>query len=185
VVFFLRVFSVALIVLLGVFYYLLQHSDALTGDVQTTCVQCEQFLSTSIFNLRQLLSPLSSSAVGAAAATSPPPLYHDNRIQILLALLYIVSPLDLIPDAIPFVGWFDDGAALIFVTYKIILMACAVIDLPKDNTVNDLLLLCCIIYIGSPLDFIPDLIPVVGWIDDGFVFLFACIFLMRAIKSRM
>ncbi len=29
---------------------------------------------------------------------------------LLLALLYIVSPIELIPDAIPVVGWADDVA---------------------------------------------------------------------------
>jgi len=29
-------------------------------------------------------------------------------VIILLAILYILSPVDLIPDAIPVVGWIDD-----------------------------------------------------------------------------
>jgi uncharacterized membrane protein YkvA (DUF1232 family) len=31
---------------------------------------------------------------------------------------------------------------------------------------NPLVLLGCVLYILSPIDFIPDVIPVVGWIDD-------------------
>ena len=30
------------------------------------------------------------------------------RLFVLAALVYVVSPVDLIPDAIPIVGWLDD-----------------------------------------------------------------------------
>ena len=33
-------------------------------------------------------------------------------IIVLLAFLYVVSPLDLIPDAIPVIGWLDDLGVL-------------------------------------------------------------------------
>jgi uncharacterized membrane protein YkvA (DUF1232 family) len=29
---------------------------------------------------------------------------------LVLAILYIISPIDLIPDAIPVIGWVDDAA---------------------------------------------------------------------------
>ena len=32
----------------------------------------------------------------------------------LLAVLYTLCPIDLIPDVIPFLGWLDDGLALYF-----------------------------------------------------------------------
>lgn len=31
-----------------------------------------------------------------------------GKLLVLAALVYVVSPVDLIPDAIPFVGWLDD-----------------------------------------------------------------------------
>lgn len=36
------------------------------------------------------------------------PLEKGKKITLIIALLYIVSPIDLIPDAIPFVGMLDD-----------------------------------------------------------------------------
>lgn len=34
------------------------------------------------------------------------------RISIAAALIYVVSPVDLIPDTVPVVGWIDDAGAL-------------------------------------------------------------------------
>lgn len=36
-----------------------------------------------------------------------------NIIIVLLALLYVVSPIDFIPDIIPVIGWIDDVLAII------------------------------------------------------------------------
>jgi uncharacterized membrane protein YkvA (DUF1232 family) len=38
---------------------------------------------------------------------------RDNSLVaviLILALLYIISPIDLVPDVIPVVGWVDDAA---------------------------------------------------------------------------
>jgi uncharacterized membrane protein YkvA (DUF1232 family) len=48
------------------------------------------------------------------------------KLVSLLALAYLVSPIDLVSDLIPFAGWVDDGvvvAALLALAYKL---------LPKD-----------------------------------------------------
>ena len=38
---------------------------------------------------------------------------HWSMIIALLAVLYIVSPIDIIPDFIPIVGWIDDLVVLV------------------------------------------------------------------------
>ncbi len=37
-----------------------------------------------------------------------------NAFLAVLALVYAVSPVDAVPDLIPFVGWIDDGLVLWF-----------------------------------------------------------------------
>jgi uncharacterized membrane protein YkvA (DUF1232 family) len=32
-----------------------------------------------------------------------------SKLVVLLAAVYIISPIDLIPDVIPVIGWIDDG----------------------------------------------------------------------------
>ncbi len=40
-------------------------------------------------------------------------------VAIVLGLLYIISPIDLIPDFIPVVGWMDDGAIMYFLLKRL------------------------------------------------------------------
>jgi len=39
-----------------------------------------------------------------------------------------------------------------------------------------------LIYIISPIDLVPDIIPVVGWVDDVFAGLFGLFFLIKSFK---
>jgi len=41
--------------------------------------------------------------------------------------------------------------------------------------------LLAILYIASPIDFIPDFIPIVGWIDDLFVLVAGLLPMVRGI----
>ncbi|MCL2519822.1 MAG: DUF1232 domain-containing protein [Spirochaetaceae bacterium] len=59
------------------------------------------------------------------------------RIPAILALIYFASPIDLIPDFIPIIGFLDDLAVLaffIFLTYK--LTPKAIIDECKEQALN-------------------------------------------------
>jgi uncharacterized membrane protein YkvA (DUF1232 family) len=38
--------------------------------------------------------------------------------------------------------------------------------LPKENWKRGIIAILAILYVLSPLDLIPDVIPVVGWLDD-------------------
>lgn len=42
----------------------------------------------------------------------------------------------------------------------------------KASFLTVVALVAAILYILSPIDLIPDFLPVVGWMDDGFVFYF-------------
>jgi uncharacterized membrane protein YkvA (DUF1232 family) len=50
---------------------------------------------------------------GAGAGTAPLPKENWKRAIIgLLAVLYVLSPLDILPDFIPVIGWLDDLGVL-------------------------------------------------------------------------
>jgi Protein of unknown function (DUF1232) len=61
-------------------------------------------------------SDVSGSTSGGSDSTRATPLgAHPKWKRVLiavLALLYVLSPLDLIPDVIPIVGWLDDIGVL-------------------------------------------------------------------------
>jgi len=40
-----------------------------------------------------------------------------------------------------------------------------------------------VIYVISPIDLMPDFIPVVGWVDDVFAGLFGLVFLIKGFKG--
>lgn len=42
---------------------------------------------------------------------------HNNpkaqRLLMVLAIIYVLSPLDIVPDAMPLVGWLDDAGIIL------------------------------------------------------------------------
>jgi uncharacterized membrane protein YkvA (DUF1232 family) len=65
-----------------------------------------------------------------------------GKIFVLLAVVYVVSPLDLIPDVIPVIGWLDDigviGVALAYLSrvldrYRLPVIEVAPAPLPEPE----------------------------------------------------
>lgn len=50
---------------------------------------------------------------------------------------------------------------------KELMMAWAMLRNPKTPIVSKLVVLVAAIYMISPVDLIPDVIPIFGWLDDG------------------
>lgn len=58
--------------------------------------------------------PQASNAAPLGSATKPVQNPQLNALLAVLAVIYAVSPIDLLPDVIPVVGWLDDGLVLWF-----------------------------------------------------------------------
>lgn len=52
---------------------------------------------------------------------------------------------------------------------KELLMAWAVLRDPRAPNLSKLITVLAALYVVSPIDFVSDLIPVLGWLDDGVV----------------
>ena len=50
----------------------------------------------------------------------------------------------------------------------------------KDRTKNLLILLLVAVYLASPVDVIPDVVPVAGWLDDVLLLLWAVLKIMES-----
>jgi uncharacterized membrane protein YkvA (DUF1232 family) len=61
----------------------------------------------------EVIRSTTANGAGNGSATAPLPKENWKRgIIALLAILYILSPLDLIPDIFPIIGWLDDLGVL-------------------------------------------------------------------------
>lgn len=54
------------------------------------------------------------------------------------------------------------------------------IPMIKDRTRNLLILLLVAVYLASPVDVIPDVVPVAGWLDDVLLLLWAVLKIMES-----
>jgi uncharacterized membrane protein YkvA (DUF1232 family) len=62
-----------------------------------------------MWKLGLLLTKFRKELLLAWAVLRDPRSPKAAKIATLLAALYVVSPIDFIPDAIPILGWLDDG----------------------------------------------------------------------------
>ena len=62
-----------------------------------------------MWKLGRLLAMFRKELLLAWAVLRDPRSPKAAKIATLLAALYVISPIDFIPDAIPILGWLDDG----------------------------------------------------------------------------
>ena len=68
-----------------------------------------------------------SASISNAVPVRIPAAQHPPKSQAkwkrviiaVLAMLYVISPLDLIPDFIPFIGWLDDLGVLVWAARQV------------------------------------------------------------------
>lgn len=51
-----------------------------------------------------------------------PALRWPGRLMLVAIALYLLSPIDLVPDGIPLLGWVDDFALIAFILPKLLTM---------------------------------------------------------------
>ena len=54
---------------------------------------------------------------------------------------------------------------------------------PNGSKLGKLFVLAAVVYVIMPIDFVPDLVPVVGWLDDLGVMALATFYLVRVAKQ--
>lgn len=87
-------------------------------------------------------------------------------VGLLLAAGYVIWPVDLIPDAIPFVGTLDDFGAMTAVLVPLLnTIKRQMHDTGLSGSEKWVMGLSAL-YVISPIDFIPDAIPFLGTTDD-------------------
>lgn len=62
-----------------------------------------------MWKLGRLFAVLRKELLLAWALLRDPRAPKAAKLATVLAILYVLSPIDLIPDAIPVLGWLDDG----------------------------------------------------------------------------
>ena len=66
---------------------------------------------------------MSTQSIAIRIPASQQPLKSQAKwkraIIALLAILYVISPLDLIPDFIPVIGWLDDLGVLVWAARQV------------------------------------------------------------------
>jgi uncharacterized membrane protein YkvA (DUF1232 family) len=89
-----------------------RHKDKLLGLLEKAShksARCYEFLLAPWESLQIFLRLLRAQLAGRFCAPA------DSILMIVAALIYFVSPFDLIPDSIPVLGLTDDASVLIFV----------------------------------------------------------------------
>ena len=67
-----------------------------------------------MWKLGRLFTMFRKELMLAWAVLRDPRSPRSAKIVTVLAALYVISPIDLIPDAIPILGWLDDGLIAYF-----------------------------------------------------------------------
>ena len=62
-----------------------------------------------MWKLGRLLTMFRKELLLASAVLRDPRSPEAAKIATVLAALYVISPIDFIPDTIPILGWLDDG----------------------------------------------------------------------------
>ncbi len=69
------------------------------------------------------MSASTSNAIPVRIPAAQQPLKSQSKwkrvIIAVLAMLYVISPLDLIPDFIPVIGWLDDLGVLVWAARQV------------------------------------------------------------------
>jgi uncharacterized membrane protein YkvA (DUF1232 family) len=89
-----------------------RHRDKLLGLLEKATrksARCYEFLLAPWESLQIFLRLLRAQLAGKFCAPA------DSILMIVAALIYFVSPFDLIPDSIPVLGLIDDASVLTFV----------------------------------------------------------------------
>ena len=67
-----------------------------------------------MWKLGRLFAMFRKELLLAWAVLRDPRAPRSAKLMTILAVLYVVSPIDFIPDAIPILGWLDDGLIAYF-----------------------------------------------------------------------